>query len=210
MIYGRIYGFVHTRFGYYPPPLHFRGRGILREKKIFWRIYGFFRNEFGYFRLAVFRVRHAEWTFSAATRRASKSPDLAGDLPIFDSNDNLPISRFGMKISRFITRDSRLALSIANFAIAVGETTFSLANVVKNRGPIWRKELLYSVIEKIKRVWRPRKPPYSSRHRTGSYMLWKAWEASLSCYAWPSLIRPLATPASEKEGFPETRHRNLF
>ena len=48
------------------------------------------------------------------------------------------------------------------------------------------------------------------RHPTRSYMLWRSWEASLSCYAWPSLIRALATPASEKEGFPETRHRCFF
>ena len=113
-----------------------------------------------------------------------------------------------MKISRFITRDSRLVGSIANFAIAVGETTFSLANVVLNSSPIWREGLLYSLWLKrkqIKRVWRPRKPPYSSRHPTSSYMFWRAWEASLSCYAWPSLIRSLATPASDKEGCPETR-----
>ena len=81
--------------------------------------------------------------------RASKSPDLAGDLPIFDIV--MTISRFEMKISRFITRDSRLAL--ANFDIAVGETTFSLTNVVKNRSPIWRKEL--SVIEKNKACLTP-------------------------------------------------------
>ena len=71
--------------------------------------------------------------------RASKSPDLAGDLPIFDIV--MTISRFGMKITRFITRDSRIAMDIANFAIAVGETTFSLANVVKNHSPIWRDSL---------------------------------------------------------------------
>ena len=52
MIYGRIYRFVLTRFGYYPPPpppLHFRDRGILREKTISGRIYGFSRTEFGYY-----------------------------------------------------------------------------------------------------------------------------------------------------------------
>ena len=54
--------------------------------------------------------------------RASKSPDFAGDLPIFDKI--MKISRFGMQISRFITRDSSLSLSIASFAIAVGETFF--------------------------------------------------------------------------------------
>ena len=52
-IYGRIYGFVLTRFGYStplpPPPLHFRDCGILRKKKIFGRIYGFFRTEVGYY-----------------------------------------------------------------------------------------------------------------------------------------------------------------
>ena len=69
--------------------------------------------------------------------------DKSVDLPIFDIV--MTISRFGMKISRFITRDSRLALYIANFAIAVGETTFSLANVVKNRSPFWREEVLYSL-----------------------------------------------------------------
>ena len=46
--------------------------------------------------------------------RASKPPDLAGDLPIFlRNNKNLPTSRFGMKISRFISRlniDSMLAM----------------------------------------------------------------------------------------------------
>ena len=35
--------------------------------------------------------------------RASKSPDFVGDLPIFDKI--MKISRFGMKISRFFTRD---------------------------------------------------------------------------------------------------------
>ena len=63
-----------------------------------------------------------------------------------------------MKISRFITRDSRLALSVANFAIAVGETTFSLSNVVKKkRSPIWRVELVYSrsVIDKHKTYLTP-------------------------------------------------------
>ena len=64
-------------------------------------------------------------------RRASKSPDFAGDLPIFDkNNENLPISRFGMKISRFFLQETMLARSIASFAIAVGETIFSLANFV--------------------------------------------------------------------------------
>ena len=61
--------------------------------------------------------------------RTSKPPDLAGDLPIFlRNNENLPTSRFGMKISRFISRvdiDSRLALSIANLA-RVGKIIFSL------------------------------------------------------------------------------------
>ena len=54
-IYGRIYGFFLTRFGYYPPPLHFRDRG---------RTYRFFHAEFGYYplpppdlRLAVYRAR---------------------------------------------------------------------------------------------------------------------------------------------------------
>ena len=62
--------------------------------------------------------------------RASKSPDFAGDLPIFEkNNENLPISRFGMKISRFFYK-RLLARSIASFAIAVGETIFSLANCV--------------------------------------------------------------------------------
>ena len=38
--------------------------------------------------------------------RASKSPDFSGDLPIFwSNNENLPISRFGIKISRFFTKD---------------------------------------------------------------------------------------------------------
>ena len=54
--------------------------------------------------------------------RASKCPDFEGDLPIFDKI--MKISRFGMQISRFITRDSSLSLSIASFAIAVGETMF--------------------------------------------------------------------------------------
>ena len=36
------------------------------------------------------------------TSRASKSPDLAGDLPIFDII--MKISRSGMKISRFIKK----------------------------------------------------------------------------------------------------------
>ena len=62
-----------------------------------------------------------------AAYRDSKSPDLAGDLPIFDII--MTISRFEMNISRFITRDY-LALSIANFAMTVGETIFSLANFV--------------------------------------------------------------------------------
>ena len=64
-------------------------------------------------------------------RKASKSPDLAGDLPIFDKI--MEISRFGLKISRFIiiTKDSRLALSIASFAIGVSETISSLANFRK-------------------------------------------------------------------------------
>ena len=35
-----------------------------------------------------------------------------------------------MQISRFIARDSRLSLLIASFAITVGETIFSLANVL--------------------------------------------------------------------------------
>ena len=50
MIYGRIYGFFLTRFGYYPkPPLHFRDGGIVRKNPIFGRMYGFFRTEFGYY-----------------------------------------------------------------------------------------------------------------------------------------------------------------
>ena len=60
-------------------------------------------------------------------RRASKSPDFSGDLPIYE---NLPISRFGMKISRFLLPKTMLARSIANFAIAAGESIVSLANVV--------------------------------------------------------------------------------
>ena len=59
-----------------------------------------------------------------ANNRASKSPDFAGDLPIFDKI--MKISRSGMKISRFITRDSRLKLSIVRFAIAAGETIFTV------------------------------------------------------------------------------------
>ena len=51
LIFGRIYGFFLTRFGYYPPPppLHFRVRGFYEKKKIFGRIYIFFRTEFGYY-----------------------------------------------------------------------------------------------------------------------------------------------------------------
>ena len=62
--------------------------------------------------MGPFRVDHNGWPMvsSRPWSRASKSPDLAGDHPIFD-NENLPIARFGMKISRFITRDSRLARS---------------------------------------------------------------------------------------------------
>ena len=59
-------------------------------------------------------------------RRASKSPDFAGDLPIFDKI---------IKISRspdldFFLQETMLARSIASFAIAVGETILSLANFV--------------------------------------------------------------------------------
>ena len=68
-------------------------------------------------------------TLVSTLRRASKPPDLAGDPPIFlRNNENLPTSRFVMKISRFISRvdiDSRLALSIADLA-RVGKMIFSL------------------------------------------------------------------------------------
>ena len=48
-------------------------------------------------------------------RRGSKPPDLAGDLPILlRNNENLPTSRFGMKISRFISRVYRLQDSDVN------------------------------------------------------------------------------------------------
>ena len=65
--------------------------------------------------------------------RASKYPDLAGDLPIFDKkrkSPDLPIWNENLPI--YYKIQSRLALSIASFAIAVGETSFSLAG---HRGP---------------------------------------------------------------------------
>ena len=74
--------------------------------------------------------------------RASNPPDLAGDLPLFlRNNENLPTSRFGMKISRFISKvniDSRIAMSIANFAVAVvGKTIFSFTLWLQHSGDVF-------------------------------------------------------------------------
>ena len=92
--------------------------------------------------------------------RASKSPDFSGDLPIFDNNENLPISRFGMKISRFFftkdyasTADRQFCHSSRRIDCQFGECCLKpFANCVVI-------EKKYSVC-----VCRPRKTPYSSGH----------------------------------------------
>ena len=107
MIYGRIYGFFLTRFGYYPlsprPPLHFRNSRYSTDKKtIFGQIYGFFRTEFGYYppppppTLDSRYFARAELNFSAAPSELFRLlPEISGffGIPIgqlCNTNDNSP------------------------------------------------------------------------------------------------------------------------
>ena len=120
------------------------------------------------------------------SRFGGRSPDC------WSNNENLPISRFGMKISRFITRNSRLVLAIASFAIAVGETIFGLAifflKPFANCVVIGNK---YSACGL---------PPQEDAIFVGtpwSHLLCRAWEASLLRYEWLSI------------GYPSQRERGL-
>ena len=54
-----------------------------------------------------------------------------------------------------------------------------------------------------------RLPPYETAIFVKAPCSHRAWNASVSRWAWPLLIRSLATAASLNEGFPEIRHRYL-
>ena len=136
--------------------------------------------------------------------RASKSPDFAGDLPIFDKIMKITRSPdLEWKSPDFFTRDYASTVD-RQFCNSSRRNDFQV-------GKFCLKPFANCVvIEKKNSVYgcRPRKTPYSSGHSPHA----SEREAWLLRCAWPSLglIRSLATKASEEEGFPEIRHCCTF